>query len=154
MEILDRFGDVPDDRALLHQFGDVAVSGHITSAPVHLFVRWTQVIPSLKSVLPRIMPLVAKRYRSLWEGPRYSRAIAWLIVVAIAASGSAPPVVTARATQREARLVEMARPACDHTGTTNDELHHLVRYEYKVGASKKEALLAVVTLCMAKSGEV
>src|ERR1700730_5517505 len=35
VEILARFGDVPEDRALLHRFGDVGASGHITSGPVH-----------------------------------------------------------------------------------------------------------------------
>jgi len=49
--------------------------------------------------------------------------------------------------------VEMARPACDRTGTTNEELHHLVRYEYKVGVSKREALLTVVTICLAQLSE-
>ncbi|MBV8428144.1 MAG: hypothetical protein JOZ88_12965 [Hyphomicrobiales bacterium] len=58
--------------------------------------------------------------------------------------------MTARAAQREARLVEMARPDCIHSGVTNKELRHLVRGEVDIGANEREALRSVVTLCQAK----
>jgi hypothetical protein len=54
------------------------------------------------------------------------------------------------AAQREARLMEMARPACAHSGITNDELRHAVRGELEAGTNKKDALSNVVTLCQAK----
>ena len=61
-------------------------------------------------------------------------------------------IMTASAAQREARLVEMARPACFHIGITNHDLHQLVRYEIQAGASKRDTFRAVVTLCQAKAG--
>jgi hypothetical protein len=57
---------------------------------------------------------------------------------------------TAGAAQRVARIMEMARPACDHTGITNEELHDLVRQEVEAGTSKGDAVRTVVTLCQAK----
>jgi hypothetical protein len=153
-KILTRFGDVPDDRTLLRRFGNVSASGRlgITSAPALSFVRSMPVAHSLKRVLSRIMPFAAERERRPRQGPRYSLAIASLVAAAIAASGSATLVITASAAQRQARLVEMARPACDQSGTTNEELHRLARHEYRAGASKQGALRAVVALCLAKSG--
>jgi hypothetical protein len=58
--------------------------------------------------------------------------------------------MTARAAQREARLVEMARPACIHSGVTHKELRHLVRGEVDAGTDEKEAVRSVITLCQAK----
>jgi hypothetical protein len=58
---------------------------------------------------------------------------------------------TAGAAQR-AWLMERARPACFHGGITNEELDHMVRHELEAGASKKDALHTVVTLCRAKLG--
>jgi hypothetical protein len=153
VEILARIGEVPDDGALLRRFGNNRASGHpgLTSAPAHPFARSLRSAPSLKRLLSRMMPFAAARERAPRQGPRYSLALARLAAVALAVSGSGMLVISARAAQREARLVEMARPVCDHTGTTNQELHRLVRSEYKAGASKKEALYKVVAHCMAKS---
>ncbi len=58
--------------------------------------------------------------------------------------------LTARAAQREARLVEMARPDCIHNGVTNKELRHLVRGEVEAGSDEKDAVRTVVNLCQAK----
>jgi hypothetical protein len=58
---------------------------------------------------------------------------------------------TAGAAQR-AWLMERARPACIHGSITNEELDHMVRHELEAGASKKDTLRTVVTLCQAKLG--
>jgi hypothetical protein len=58
--------------------------------------------------------------------------------------------MTARAAQREARLVEMARPDCIHSGITNKELRHLVRGEIEAGTDERDAVRTVVTFCQAK----
>jgi hypothetical protein len=152
-KILARFGDLPNDRALRQWFGSVWASGRpgIGSAPAHTFARSIPVRHSLERVLSRMVPFAAWRGRSPRKGSRLSLAIAWSVAAAIAASGSAMLVITARAAQREARLVEMARPACDHAGTTHEELHRLVRHELETGASKRDALHTVITLCLAKS---
>jgi hypothetical protein len=57
---------------------------------------------------------------------------------------------TAGAAQRVARLMEMARPACNHSGITNEELHDLVWHEVEAGTNKKDALRAVVIRCQTK----
>jgi hypothetical protein len=57
---------------------------------------------------------------------------------------------TAGAAQRVARLMDMARPACIHSGITNEELHEVVTHALVGGSSKKDALRAVVTLCQTK----
>ena len=59
-------------------------------------------------------------------------------------------LTSSRAAQREARLVEIARPDCIHAGATNAELHRLVRSQYRSGVSKKDALMAVITICKSK----
>jgi hypothetical protein len=58
--------------------------------------------------------------------------------------------MTASAAQREARLVDMARPACIHSGVTNKELRHLVRGEVDAGSDENETVRSVVNLCQAK----
>jgi hypothetical protein len=148
-KILARFGDLPDDGTLLRQFGDIcAPPGRpdIMSASAQPVVRPRPLAHWLMSALSRILPFAAQREKCSQEGPRYSLAIAWVVAGLIAASGSSLLAISARAAQREARLVEMARPYCDHTGTKNEELHQLVRGEFEAGASKKDALRAVITL--------
>lgn len=54
---------------------------------------------------------------------------------------------TAGAAQRVARLMEMARPACNHTHISNEELHDLAQRELAVSASKSDALQAIVMRC-------
>jgi hypothetical protein len=58
--------------------------------------------------------------------------------------------MTAKAAQREARLVDMARPDCIHSGVTNKELRHLVRGEIGTGTNEEDAVRTVVNLCQAK----
>ncbi|SEF03834.1 hypothetical protein SAMN05519104_8013 [Rhizobiales bacterium GAS188] len=156
VEILARFGDVPDDRELHHWFSGVRASERrdTTSALANATARSAQVTRWPRSVLSRMMPFAPKREQSPRQGRSYSLAMAWLVAVAIAASGSGILGITAWAAQREARLVEMAQPTCDHTGTTDKELHRLVRYGYRVGVSKKRAFRTVITLCLAKSAQV
>ena len=81
------------------------------------------------------------------EAPRRSQIIAWSVTAGLAVTMSLVLLLAARAAQREARFVELVRPRCAHTGLTNEELHRLVRSEFKPGASKPQALLAVSTLC-------
>ncbi|SED75989.1 hypothetical protein SAMN05444161_3935 [Rhizobiales bacterium GAS191] len=160
VKILARFGDVPDDRTLYFRLGDLWASRRagITTASAAPFPRSMPAMPRLRGLWSRPIPFAVQRKRSPKEGsregarqgPRYSRAIAWLAVAAIATSGSSALVIVARGAQREARLVEMARPACDHAGITNEELHRLVKYGYRSGASKKEALQTVISLCREK----
>lgn len=57
---------------------------------------------------------------------------------------------TAGAAQRVARLMEMARPACDHSAIANKELRDLVWHEVEAGTSKKDALRAIVIRCLTK----
>jgi hypothetical protein len=81
------------------------------------------------------------------EAPRRSQILAWSVTVGLAATISLVLLLAARAAQREARFVELVRPRCAHMGLTNEELHRLVRSEFKPGASKPDALLAVSVLC-------
>ncbi len=148
--ILARFGVVPDDRTFLRRFaglgksakprgpneGDEPIAqGRGSSGLLH-FVRslWQA---ALERALAR-----SERRRLSW-------AIVGVVLFAVA-SGSILVLVAARAAQREARLVEMARPACDHAGLTNRELHRLVRSEYQAGADKKDAFYAVLERCLVK----
>ena len=86
----------------------------------------------------------------LRHAPR-SDALRWLVSITAALIAAIWVCgMTARAAQREARLVEMARPDCIHNGVTNKELRHLVRGEVDAGTDEKEAVRSVVTLCQAK----
>jgi hypothetical protein len=91
------------------------------------------------------------RGRRLREHSRISR-LAPYISAAVVALAISAVAFRASAAQREARLVEMARPSCDHERVTNQELHRFVRYVTKTRATKQEALAVVLTLCQAKSG--
>ena len=71
----------------------------------------------------------------------------WSVTVGIAGAISLVLLFAARASQREARFMELVRPSCEHTSISNEELHRLVRSEYKPGTSKLEALQWVATLC-------
>ena len=59
-------------------------------------------------------------------------------------------MLTATASQREARLVDLARPDCIHSGVTNKELRHLVRGEMEASTDEKQTVRSVVTICQAK----
>jgi hypothetical protein len=88
-------------------------------------------------------PLFRKRPRS--DGLRWFVSIIAALISAIWVF-----TMTAKAAQREARLMEMARPECIHSGVTNRELRHLVRGEIEAGTEEQEAVRSVVTLCQAK----
>jgi len=81
-----------------------------------------------------------------------SDALRWSVSIAAALiSALWVGVLTAKASQKEARLVEMARPDCIHSGVTNKELRHLVRGEMEAGTDERETVRSVVTICQAKS---
>jgi hypothetical protein len=84
------------------------------------------------------------------EAPRRSHIFAWSVTAGLVTTMSLVLLLAARAAQREARFVELVRPRCMHFGLTNEELHRLVRSEFKPGARKAEALLAVTLLCGAR----
>ena len=85
-------------------------------------------------------------FRLSWSyGLRWLTSVAAAIVTAIGVFDT-----TAGAGQRVAWLMERARPACIHSGITNEELHDLVRVELQASGSKKDALRTVVTLCQTK----
>ena len=86
----------------------------------------------------------------LREAPR-SDALRWFVSITAALIAAIWVCgMTARAAQREARLVEMARPDCIHSGVTNKELRHLVRGEVDAASDENEAVRSVVNLCQAK----
>jgi hypothetical protein len=87
-------------------------------------------------------PVVARAHRR-------SLVMTSLVAVTLSLSGGAMLIITAKAGQRESRLMEMARPACTHTAITNEELRRLVRNEYYTGTDKQNTLRSVVALCQA-----
>ncbi|SDR41488.1 hypothetical protein SAMN05444161_3682 [Rhizobiales bacterium GAS191] len=85
------------------------------------------------------------RRKIRFEGLRWFASFAAALITAIWVFDA-----TAGAAQRVSRLMEMARPACIHSGITNEELHDLVERELEASASKKDAFRAVVTRCQGK----
>ena len=148
IEILARFGDVPDDQTLLGGFGRALTSSRPegAAAPGGWIAYTLEAFRLLKAAFASALTLPSWGERQV--AFRYSPVLAWVFAFAVAASACSFLGLTALAAQREARLVEMARPACDHTSTTNRELRHLVRAQYQAGASKKEALASVVAHCL------
>jgi len=150
VEILARFGELPDDGVLIPtvtealaststRFPHAASSGHRRAAPTRderLVGRWKR----LKFVA-RPPGLARTHGRSL--------VMTLAVAVALSLSGGAMLIITAKAGQRESRLMEMARPACTHTAITNEELRRLVRNEYYTGTDKQNTLRSVVALCQA-----
>jgi len=150
VEILARFGDLPDDAVLLPSVSEV-LSG-------------TPDRSRQPSAYARAKGAAARRWRlARWGGshsadrhpPAFAKAhrrslmTASMVGVALSLSGGAMLVITAKAGQRESRLMEMARPACTHTAITNEELRRLVRNEYYTGTDKQNTLRSVVALCQA-----
>ena len=147
LEILARFGDVPDDQVLLGGFGRALTSSRPegAAAPGGWIAYTLKAFRALKATFASALTLSRGERQVAF---RYSPVLAWVFAIAVASSASGFLGLTALAAQREVRLVEMARPACDHTGTTNRELRHLVRAQYQAGVSKKEALASVVAHCL------
>ncbi|MBV9519480.1 MAG: hypothetical protein JO068_15320 [Hyphomicrobiales bacterium] len=151
VEILARFGDLPEDGLLIPTVSEVlaATPSYVTQA----------------SGYPRPKTALARRWRiSRWrssskftdkhppifaQAHRRSLMMTSLVAVALSLSGGAMLIITAKAGQRESRLMEMARPACTHTAITNEELRRLVRNEYNTGTDKQNTLRSVVALCQA-----
>jgi hypothetical protein len=151
VEILARFGEIPDDDVLMPSVTTALAS---TPSPVpraaarpHAYAararqarlgRWL----SGPSFPKRRPPVVTRAHRR-------SLVMTSLVAVALSLSGGAMLIITAKAGQRESRLMEMARPACTHTAITNEELRRLVRNEYYTGTDKQNTLRSVVALCQA-----
>jgi hypothetical protein len=160
LEILARFGDVPDDRALRRQFGDDRNWGGIAIAPAAPFPRSMPSKPRPPDARMRAPSLPAQpkpasakpvpAKPALRKPPRYARVSACLAAAGVVIWGSTVLVIAAHGAQREARLLELARPACEHAGTSNDDMHRLVKFGYKGGVSKKAALEKVIALCQAR----
>ena len=165
LEILARFGDVPDDRALRRQFGDDRSWGGIAIAPAAPFPRSMPSNPRAPDARMRAPPLPAQSkpvsarpvsakpvpaQHALGKTPRYAHLSACLVAAGVAIWGSTVLVIAAQGAQREARLLELARPACEHAGASNEDMHHLVKFGYQGGASKKAALEKVIALCQAR----
>jgi hypothetical protein len=157
VEILARFGEIPDDNVLFPSVRDALAS---TSSPLPQAMArprakaepgrdrrlgpWLTLGRWLSGVTfaQRRPPVVARAHgRSL--------VMTSLVAVTLSLSGGAMLVITAKAGQRESRLMEMARPACTHTAITNEELRRLVRNEYYTGTDKQNTLRSVVALCQA-----
>jgi hypothetical protein len=151
LEILARFGEVPDDRVLIRRVSDVWASGH--SYQSKLPVRQVaNAGPTGRSLVRRWLnglPLAARRQEFVPRAYKRSLAMTWVVAVALSLSGGAMLIITAKAGQRESRLMEMARPACTHTAITNEELRRFVRNEYNTGTDKQNTLRTVVALCQA-----
>jgi hypothetical protein len=151
-EIIARFGDLPDGWAPRQELSRVLSTER--SEGIGAFARpcanVRPVARSLRRRLSNAIPFAIRQNGSVLERSKRALAIAGLITVGLATSGSVMLILTAGAAQREARLMEMARPACAHSGITNDELRHAVRGELEAGTNKKDALSNVVTLCQAK----
>jgi 8-oxo-dGTP pyrophosphatase MutT (NUDIX family) len=148
-KILARFGDVPDDDLLSHRVSDVWASARSDLAGTLLPPATTPTAHSLPGRWLRSISLAARRDRLIVQGRKPSLAMTSFFVMGLALSGGAMLIISAKAAQRESRLVEMARPACGHTAMTNEELHRLVRNEYNTGTDKQNTLRSVVALCQA-----
>jgi hypothetical protein len=148
VEILARFGDAPDDAVLIASVMDALAS---TSSPFPPATR-QRAAPHRDARLGRLLrafefrqarpPVAARAHRR-------SLMMTSLVAVTLSLSGGAMLIITAKAGQRESRLMEMARPACTHTAITNEELRRLVRNEYYTGTDKQNTLRSVVALCQA-----
>jgi hypothetical protein len=142
VEIVARFGDVPEGWT----FGRTPItSKEHASLPVSTRSDTLGMAQSLGT-------LIATQAQILREGSMLSRAIASLVIIALAVGGGSL-VALAKGEQREARLVEMARPACSHSGIENKELRGLVKQELRTGLSKQHVLYAVLDLCQANLRE-
>jgi hypothetical protein len=145
-KVLARFGDVPDDHILRHRIQHVWASD-IAGVPPRL--------PGPANLGERSpfgwwmsrMSAIARRERPSLQSS--SLVMTSLVAMGLAMSGGAMLIISAKAAQRESRLVEMARPACGHTGITNEELRRFVRNEYNTGTDKQNTLRTVVALCQA-----
>jgi hypothetical protein len=150
LEILARFGEVPDDPVLIRRVSDVwATDPSYPSKPPVRQVAYG--VPTGRSLVRRWngLPLAARRQEFVPRAYKRSLAMTWVVAVALSLSGGAMLIITAKAGQRESRLMEMARPACTHTAITNEELRRFVRNEYNTGTDKQNTLRTVVALCQA-----
>ncbi len=147
---------------ILAQFGDALPDGPNIWAPgtpgsasvrANPLAKKRPVTNALRIARSRIVSFAARQRQFLQERSRLSHAMASLVTVAFAVSGGSL-VALAKGAQREARLVEMARPACSHSDIENKTLRWLVRHELHAGLSKEHVLYAVASLCQANSREV
>ncbi|MBV8185278.1 MAG: hypothetical protein JO216_08540 [Hyphomicrobiales bacterium] len=151
VEILARFGDVPDDALLIPSVMDALAS---TSSPLARGAARASVTPHRHAGAARWLRGFAFRQARtpvpvIATAHRRSLVMTSLVALTLSLSGGAMLIITAKAGQRESRLMEMARPACTHTAITNEELRRLVRNEYYTGTDKQNTLRSVVALCQA-----
>jgi hypothetical protein len=148
IKILANCGGVSEDPGLWGLEGvpsnDWKLSAHSTSGRIigGTPTRW---------ISSRIAFFGMRRGRRSPERARIFRLVPCISAAVVAAFAVSAVALRASAAQREARLVEMARPSCDHERVTNQELHRFVRYVTRTRATKQEALAVVLTLCQAKS---
>ncbi|SDR59423.1 hypothetical protein SAMN05519103_06417 [Rhizobiales bacterium GAS113] len=57
--------------------------------------------------------------------------------------------LSAAEAKRDARVVDLVRPACEHTGLTHVALDRLVRMERNAATSQNHAVQAVTAYCLA-----
>ena len=152
VEILARFGEVPDDNVLIPERARLPWP----RPPRPFRNRWLDRVRNRELHATRGFAdgwaACASRNRArrlVARAHRRSLAMTSLVAVALSLSGGAMLIITAKAGQRESRLMEMARPACTHTAITNEELRRLVRNEYYTGTDKQNTLRSVVALCQA-----
>ncbi len=151
VEILARFGEVPENDLLLPSVRTALASQpsplpRATARPRANGARARD--PRFRRLLRgatypmRLLPVVSRAHRR-------SLVMTSLVAVALSLSAGGMLIITAKAGQRESRMMEMARPACTHTAITNEELRRLVRNEYYTGTDKQNTLRSVVALCQA-----
>ncbi|SDR59457.1 hypothetical protein SAMN05519103_06427 [Rhizobiales bacterium GAS113] len=151
-EVIARFGDLPDDCALHQELSRVWSTERAEGNGALARPLANGMALSLRRRLwSSAIPISGRQQRSVLGSSKRSLVIAGSIAVGLATSGSVMLIRTASAAQREARLMEMARPVCIHSGITNDELRHAVRGELEAGTNKKNALRTIVTLCQANA---
>jgi hypothetical protein len=154
-EILVRYGVLPNEhaihRAVYGNWGEIK-SERPDPAPVQVQSEVAKSTNSTGSTDParRSLPLARIFMPRRPKGRLKLRVAATLAAALLAIVVTGRFLSSSRAAQREARLVEIARPDCSHAGTTNAELHRLVKSQYRSGVSKKDALLAVISICRAK----
>jgi hypothetical protein len=151
VEILARFGDLPDDSVLSRKASEVwrAAPSYHAGAPASPIAKAAHAARALPSGWLNSMPFAVRREKIVPGGRKRSFAMTSLVALGLSVLGGAMLIITAKAGQRESRMVEMARPACNHTAITNEELRRLVRNEYNTGTDKQNTLRSVVVLCQA-----
>jgi len=132
VEVLAKFGDPLPDGSSVWALGESRGSGTTRG-----------ILPSMRSLRTRLRAVMNTRF--LWEGAAIPRAVAMLVVAALAVSGGL--LVASADAHRVARLMEIARPACLHLGIQNKDLRRIVRQELRAGSSTEDIVHAITSAC-------